>query len=192
MTPPLPTREQLPNALLEQATWVGWRRQTRGGDETKVLRDVTGGDASATDPVTWTTFDIARAYATDGPADGVSYVFTDDDPFVGVAFDACRDSETGVTDDWAEELIERVSNAANGGTFSRLWCGDTTGNDSHSEADMALCSLLAFWTAGDAQQIDRLVRDSRLSRPKWDAVQFSGGSTDGETTIERAIAGTSD
>ncbi len=108
MTPPLPTREQLPNALLEQATWVGWRRQTRGGDETKVLRDVTGGDASATDPVTWTTFDIARAYATDGPADGVSYVFTNDDPFVGVAFDACRDSETGVTDDWAQKLINRL------------------------------------------------------------------------------------
>lgn len=55
---------------------------------------------------------------------------------------------------------------------------------------MALCSLLAFWTGGDANQMDRLFRESGLRREKWDEVHFSDGSTYGEKTIERAIAGT--
>jgi putative DNA primase/helicase len=55
---------------------------------------------------------------------------------------------------------------------------------------MALCSLLAFWTGGDVQQMDRLFRDSGLIREKWDEVHFADRSTYRERTIERAIAGT--
>jgi primase-polymerase (primpol)-like protein len=90
------------------------------------------------------------------------------------------------------ELIERAKNAANGEKFSRLWRGSTTGYESNSEADMALCSLLAFWTGGDAAQTDRLFRDSGLMREKWDERHFADGSTYGEKTIERAISGTSE
>jgi primase-polymerase (primpol)-like protein len=57
---------------------------------------------------------------------------------------------------------------------------------------MALCSLLAFWTGGDASQMDRLFRNSGLMREKWDEQHFADGSTYGEKTIERAIAGTSE
>jgi primase-polymerase (primpol)-like protein len=57
---------------------------------------------------------------------------------------------------------------------------------------MALCSLLAFWTGGDAGRVDRLFRDSGLMREKWGEVHFSDGSTYGEKTVERAIAGTSE
>src|SRR5262249_40583233 len=35
-------------------------------------------------------------------------------------------------------------------------------------ADLALCSMLAFWTGGDAEQIDRLFGESKLTRPKWE------------------------
>jgi primase-polymerase (primpol)-like protein len=90
------------------------------------------------------------------------------------------------------ELIERAKNAANGEKFSRLWRGSTTGYESNSEADMALCSLLAFWTGGDAAQVDRLFRDSGLMREKWDERHFADGSTYGEKTIERAISSTSE
>jgi len=55
---------------------------------------------------------------------------------------------------------------------------------------MALCSLLAFWTGGDAEQMDCLFRESGLVRPKWDEQHFADGATYGERTIERAIAGT--
>ncbi|KAB1186622.1 MULTISPECIES: hypothetical protein [Haloferax] len=305
MTPPLPTRDALPDDLCERAQWVGWRKQTRTGAETKVPQDVTGGYASATDAKTWTTFDEALAYAEAGNADGVGFVFTDDDPYVGIDLDKCRDSETGETEEWSqmiidrmdsytevspsgtgyhiiingdlppdgnrtgnlelydqarfftvtgervdgpsndiedrtaeltalhaayfetpdtasnsgpskttvgvvepetggqdatltgngltdEDIVKRASNAANGLKFSRLWKGDAGAYDSHSEADMALSSILAFWTGGDAQQMDRLVRDSRLYREKWDEVHYADGSTYGEKTIERAIAGTTE
>jgi putative DNA primase/helicase len=91
-----------------------------------------------------------------------------------------------------ETLIERARDAANGAKFDRLWRGDTSGYPSQSEADMALCSLLAFWTGGDADQMDRLFRDSGLMREKWDEPHFADGATYGERTIERAIAGSDD
>lgn len=89
-----------------------------------------------------------------------------------------------------EELLTRAENASNGEKFRRLWRGDTTGYDSHSEADMALCAMLAFWTGGDPDRVDRLFRSSGLMREKWDERHFADGSTYGEKTVERAIEGT--
>jgi primase-polymerase (primpol)-like protein len=88
------------------------------------------------------------------------------------------------------ELLSRARSASNGAKFERLFEGDTSGYPSQSEADMALCSLLAFWTGGDAEQMDRLFRESELKRPKWDEQHFADGATYGERTLERAIVGT--
>lgn len=82
-------------------------------------------------------------------------------------------------------LIERAKRSQNGTQFSALWAGDTTGYKSHSEADIALCNALAFWTNKDAAQIDRLFRQSGLMREKWDRPQ--SGSTYGALTIQNAI-----
>jgi primase-polymerase (primpol)-like protein len=84
-------------------------------------------------------------------------------------------------------LIARAHAARNGAKFAALWRGDTTGYPSHSEADLALCSMLAFWTRGDAGRIDRLFRLSGLMRPKWDARR--GGQTYGAETIASALSG---
>ena len=91
-----------------------------------------------------------------------------------------------------ERLIERAHNAANGEKFERLWQGKTAGYSSHSEADMALCCLLAFWTEGESQRIDELFRQSELMCPKWDEIHYADNTTYGERTIERAIENTSD
>ncbi len=57
---------------------------------------------------------------------------------------------------------------------------------SQSEADLALCRILAYWTGRDAIRIDTIFRRSRLfRRSKWDTVHFS---TSGETYGERTIA----
>jgi len=66
-----------------------------------------------------------------------------------------------------DALLEKAMDAANGEKFQRLWDGDTSGYDSHSEADQALCTLLAFWTGGDPQRIERLFAQSGLVREKW-------------------------
>lgn len=86
------------------------------------------------------------------------------------------------------ELIQRASEAANGHLFSRLWSGGWTGYPSQSEADQALCNLLAFWTGRDTARIDRLFRQSGLFRPKWDR-NAGGGQSYGQKTIAAAIAG---
>ena len=85
------------------------------------------------------------------------------------------------------EVVRRAIRAANGERFERLWKGSTAGYSSHSEADMALCCHLAFWTGGDPVRMDRLFRDSGLMREKWDEVHFADGSTYGEKTVSRAV-----
>ncbi len=66
------------------------------------------------------------------------------------------------------DLVARAQAAANGDDFSRLWSGDASAYGSRSEADMALLCHLAFWSARDPAQMDRLFRQSRLMREKWD------------------------
>lgn len=74
-----------------------------------------------------------------------------------------------------QELIERAMNAKNGANFARLWGGDISGYPSHSEADEALCGLLAFWWGRDAAAIDRLFRQSGLYRAeKWEREDYRG------------------
>jgi primase-polymerase (primpol)-like protein len=75
------------------------------------------------------------------------------------------------------ELIDRAMSAANGEKFSKLWAGDTSeyatpGNEGSSEADLALCSLLAFWCGPDEERIDRLFRQSGLMRRKWERADY--------------------
>ena len=77
--------------------------------------------------------------------------------------------------------------------YTTLWDGNWQENyGSQSEADLALCCTLAFWTGKDKEQIDRLFRQSGLYRQKWDDVHHAGGATYGEETLTRAIELTED
>lgn len=81
-----------------------------------------------------------------------------------------------------DEIIERARAAKNGAKFSRLFDGDwQTDYNSQSEADQALCTMLAFWTDRDAAQIDRLFRRSGLYREKWERDDYR------DSTITNAI-----
>lgn len=287
MSTTLPAEADLPSPLVDCDQWVCWTATERDGKQTKIPVDPNSGRyASATDPKTWGSFETAHEHAVTESHLGLGFVFTDDDPFVGVDLDDCRDVETGTGDLWAVSIVNRLDSytevspsgtgyhviiegslpdggnrtgdlelyesarfftmtgdrvpetasnvherkeslteihtehfgtadrdqeitptsngldddelrskaaaAANGEKFSRLFRGDIAGYDSNSEADMALSSILAFWSGGDKAQIDRLFRDSGLYRPKWDDVHFADGSTYGEKTVERAIQGTSE
>lgn len=81
-------------------------------------------------------------------------------------------------------LVEQIIFSYQGPKFYRLFQGSTAGYGSASQADLALCSILACWTR-DEQQIDRIFRSSSLYREKWDAPR--GESTYGEMTILRAL-----
>lgn len=81
-----------------------------------------------------------------------------------------------------DEIITLCERAGNSAKFSTLWRGSTAGYGSASEADLALCSILGFYTQ-DATQIERLVRRSGLNREKWDRVDYVA------RTIATALAG---
>jgi len=85
-----------------------------------------------------------------------------------------------------DELLDKAFCARNGEKLKRLFEGDISEYPSHSEADLALCSLLAFYVA-DKAQLDRLFRRSGLYREKWD--ERHGAKTYGEATVEKAFAG---
>ncbi len=70
--------------------------------------------------------------------------------------------------------------------FQDLWNGGKGDSPSTSEADQALCVSLAFWTGRDKEQMDRLFRESKRMRPKWDEAR--GARTYGELTLDNAIA----
>ena len=104
--------------------------------------------------------------------------------------ESVSDKETEPADEgdiWADDIIiEKAGQAANGDQFTRLWLGKWEDNyPSQSEADLALCSLLAYWTGNDKNQMDRIFRHSGLIREKWD--EKRGKQTYGEITIDTAI-----
>lgn len=242
----------------------------------------TGYRASVTNPATWCTFEDACAAANTGGFSGIGFVFTGNDPFVGVDFDHCitdgqlnpwveqqlrrlesytelspsgtglhvicrgklpgkavkncqaemydrgryftftgniygaprgvSEAGSGLSDLYKElspqkedpktehirplrtsvqltdpELIEKASSAHNGERFKALYSGDMSEYaGDHSRADMALVNLLAYWTNGDVERMDRLFRQSGLMRDKWDRRQ--SGSTYGRIQMEKAVA----
>lgn len=88
-------------------------------------------------------------------------------------------------------LLEKARAANNGGKFDSLYSGNWKAYySSQSEADLALCSMLAFWTGGDAARTDRLFRSSGLMRDKWDKRHSGKGATYGEMTLEKGLAQT--
>lgn len=87
-----------------------------------------------------------------------------------------------------EDVIIKATTAGNADAFAALWSGNWQGEyPSQSEADMALCCKLAFWTGKNAEQTDRLFRQSGLMREKWDVKHHSNGATYGEETTAKAM-----
>jgi len=88
-----------------------------------------------------------------------------------------------------EDVLQVASESPhNGERFRRLWAGDTSdyatdGNGGASEADCALCELLAYYGGPDRERIDRLYRRSGLYREKWERADYR------RWTIGRALRG---
>lgn len=269
----------IPAELRERAQWVLWRYEQRPGKpkpDKVPYRSEGHGRASSTDPSTWSSFAAAIGGYSTLKADGIGYVLSHDDPFVGVDLDSgmseadrewviarlasysemspsgngirvlVRGTLNGhsrrkagpfevyddkrfltitgrhidgspmtIEDRQAEldkvrnlflpaparveqrerqaiatidlddrELVDRACAARNGVAFEVLWAGRWEGNYwSQSEADLALCAMLAFWAGRDPDRVDRLFRLSGLYREKWERADYR------ERTITLAITG---
>lgn len=90
-----------------------------------------------------------------------------------------------------QTVIDKARSCRTGQLFQMLYSGNWQGvYHSQSEADLALCNQLAFWTGKNPEQMDRIFRTSGLMREKWD--RKTGESTYGRMTINKAIATTMD
>ncbi len=90
----------------------------------------------------------------------------------------------------AEEILEAIAHSKDAEKFEQLFDGQWEGHyDSQSEADLALCGKLAFWTARDPALMDSIFRQSKLFREKWDAKHYADGRTYGQGVIDEAING---
>jgi len=106
---PLPVRagaNSIPEELRALPQWVARGREP--GDKVPV-DPRTGRNASVTDPSTWGTYEEATAAVQKHKLQGVGFVFTGNDPYVGVDLDKCRDPQTGKVAEWAQEIVQSLA-----------------------------------------------------------------------------------
>lgn len=101
----------IPTELKNLRQWVVWQLQERGDATTKVPFDArTGLLASTTNPETWSSFEEVVARRTDGEYDGIGFVFSETDPYIGIDFDhVLREGK------WDSKALEQI-HAINGYT----------------------------------------------------------------------------
>jgi hypothetical protein len=88
----------------------------------------------------------------------------------------------GITQTQLTRVVTEASKGPDGAKFRNLWKGDWSGYPSRSEADLALCRILALHTAYRKNWIDALFRRSGLFRDKWDRRTY------GQVTVRKAIS----
>jgi hypothetical protein len=70
----------------------------------------TGRHASSTNPDTWSSYEEALDYHMVGMSDGIGFVFTRDDLYIGIDIDHCRDPITGEIDKRAMDMLDLFPN----------------------------------------------------------------------------------
>ncbi len=106
--------ECIPRAFMGFAHWVVWKAKPKedGDGFDKVPHNPrTGNRASSTDSRTWATFAEAIEAYESGRWDGIGFMFSSGDPFVGIDLDKCRNPETGEVSEDALEYARRFEHA---------------------------------------------------------------------------------
>lgn len=268
-----PAFSNIPVELQQLPQWVLWRAEMVKESLTKIPYQPNGSKASVKSSRTWKTFKTIKKAYENGHFDGIGFVFTKDDPYIGIDLDdenidnlsgpgrtlsllsytelspsgnglhvimkgkmpegannrkgpieiyekeryltftgnvitdkpitgndeAIRkivekyvgfkskrtvylvDASKSVLDD--ETVLQNMFNSKNGEKIKLLFQGNHV-YTSQSEADLALCNHLAYWTNGNAEQMDRLFRQSSLYREKWEREDYR------EQLLTKAISDT--
>lgn len=102
--------ENIPEELKQLKQWVLWKIEIdEEGNEKKKPKQVCNlKNASTTKENTWSSFEDAVAAYEDnkGYVDGIGFVFTDNDPFVGIDLDDVVFD--GIIEPYAQEIIQEV------------------------------------------------------------------------------------
>jgi primase-polymerase (primpol)-like protein len=105
--------DKIPGELQALRQWVLWKLEERDGRVTKVPYQPNGRHADVTAPKTWNTFDLCVRALQTGTFSGIGFVFAKGTAsHAGVDLDKCRDPQTGVTEQWAIQIIKELASYA--------------------------------------------------------------------------------
>lgn len=97
---------EIPTELKALPQWILWRKEKRNGKPTKVPYQVTGEMAQANNRRTWSTFATAVKFYLEGDYDGIGFVFSRQDNYIGIDIDKCV--VDGKTNTLATEVIDTL------------------------------------------------------------------------------------
>jgi putative DNA primase/helicase len=121
----------IPLELVNLRQWVTWRFEWRPAENKWTKRPFRAGNpripASHSDPESWDTF--AKAVSAFNKrdrngVDGIGYVFSADDPFVGADFDHCLGPDGRLLDwarPWLESLMPSYAEVSPSGSGIKVW-----------------------------------------------------------------------
>ena len=104
-----------PSELTALKQWLVWRLEDNGKpkpDKVPYQALTPHVMASTTDPNQWSTYEDAAAALQNtvtNPLSGIGFVFTKDDPYIGIDLDECRDPDTGVLSERAKEIVKQLN-----------------------------------------------------------------------------------
>ncbi len=102
-----------PKTLQKLDHWVNWKKKPDPNNPEKTkkvpINPGTGKLASVTDPSTWSSFEDAVKRNKKGGVDGIGFVFTTEDTYVGIDLDDCRDVDTGEIEPWAQNILADIN-----------------------------------------------------------------------------------
>jgi hypothetical protein len=122
------------------------------------------------EPGTWTGVEMTLNAVETADADGVGFVFTDDDPIVGVDLDDCRDPESGTIEEWARDVISWLDSYAEvspSGTGLHVIAEGELPEGRSGEDNVEMYETIRFFTV-TGEQLDATPRQVK---PRVDAIR---------------------
>jgi putative DNA primase/helicase len=97
---------EIPAELKALPQWILWRNEKRNNKPTKVPYQVDGEMAQANNRRTWSTFATAIKFYLEGNYDGIGFVFSRQDNYIGIDIDKCV--ADGKTNTFSTEIIDTL------------------------------------------------------------------------------------
>lgn len=106
---------EIPSELRILPQWILWRAEEKSSRYTKIPYQVDGNEARSNDRRTWSTFATAAKFYTESNADGIGFVFSRQDSYVGIDIDKCvtyaaddTKKVNPIINDFAKEIIDTL------------------------------------------------------------------------------------
>ena len=106
---------EIPAELRLLPQWILWKAEEKSGRYTKIPYQIDGNEARSNDRRTWSTFATAAKFYTETNADGVGFVFSRNDRYIGIDIDKCvtyrtddEKQENPIINDFANGIIDTL------------------------------------------------------------------------------------